>query len=183
MADTADLYGRKEFTSALGLAISRWALVEMQLCRLFIEFVDAKRPEAANAAFNSIRGFRVQLEMTHVAAKLFFDAPAVEERLKEWREFRNRLIKASEKRNDLAHYMMIFEARDHGVRVPFLLPNIYDENYRKERTQRISNRKDAYALEDLRAAFNTFSILERDLNSWWYEHLGPRPHSPASSEK
>jgi hypothetical protein len=167
-----DLHGHIEFAAALGLAIADWVGVETVLCRVFIEFVDARNRTAANAAFNAIQTFTGKLAMAHAAAKVHLrDDQALKDRFKEWGAFRNRIMKASEKRNDFAHHTILFEARDAGIRVPFLVPNIADETYRKERFSRPSEREDAYSLADIRSAHKEFNALANQLEAWRRRYL------------
>ena len=99
------------FFEQLGRAIGKWQLVEMQLFRVYARLARCESAEVASAAFHSIIGFRVRLEMTDAAAQTALTG----ERLSSWDSLRNRTNRQSKRRNLLAHFVVTY-----GVNRPTL---------------------------------------------------------------
>jgi hypothetical protein len=116
--------GQQVFFEHLGRAIGNWQLVEMQLFRVYARLLRCENVEVASAAFHSIIGFRVRLEMTNAAAQVALTGTLLDR----WTSFYNRTARQSKRRNDLAHFVVIYRLGrptipEHG---PFLEPSIFD---------------------------------------------------------
>jgi hypothetical protein len=98
--------------------------VEMQLFRIYARLTRCETAEVASAAFHSIIGFRIRLEVTHAAAR----SALVGSALSSWNALHNRTNTASKKRNSLAHFVVVYginrpTVAEHG---PFLEPSPFD---------------------------------------------------------
>jgi hypothetical protein len=112
------------FFEQLGRAVGNWQLVEMQLFRVYARLLKCENVEVASAAFHSVIGLRIRLTMTHAAARVALTGND----LSRWITLRNRIGRQSDKRNDLAHFIVIYGINrptlpEHG---PFLQPSLFD---------------------------------------------------------
>ncbi|GBE42698.1 hypothetical protein BMS3Bbin10_00761 [bacterium BMS3Bbin10] len=97
-----------EMQQALGLAMSRWGIIEGALSLIFGQSIKARDGAAASAAFAAIHSYEVQIDVTQAALLMTYrDHPDVKEK---WTKFRKRLRNLRPKRNKLAHGQIIQES-------------------------------------------------------------------------
>lgn len=101
-----------EFEQAVGRAITNWQEVEEALCTMFVIISTCSNENVARAIYWTIREFSVKLTIVRNAARIALD----EEAMGRFTKLRSSLIQASELRNAIAHYHMIFygTAPGHG---------------------------------------------------------------------
>src|SRR5947208_2598049 len=88
------------FYYEIGMAISQWAHVEMALRDVVINCASGSGRRALSIGFYSIENFRSKLQFCdNLLAESFDTSPE----LTSWHGLRDRLTKASTKRNRLAH--------------------------------------------------------------------------------
>ena len=115
---------------AVGVAITRWQLVEGALTQLFIVLLRAKA-NAASAAFNSVLSFRTKVDMVRKAAVVQLKDTLLDECM----SLCKRLDKKANKRNQLAHFMVVQDApQDKPLDIKqYLTPTVFDAARRLRR--------------------------------------------------
>jgi len=104
----------RSFYFAVGFAITQWQQVELALTQLFTLLLKSDA-RATSAAFNSVLSFRTKLAMVRSAAAVQLkDNPLLDECI----SLCNRLEKKAQKRNQLAHFMVIQEPVEYGHPAP-----------------------------------------------------------------
>jgi hypothetical protein len=95
---------RDRFERAVGRAITSWQEIEEALCEFFVEISTCQNPDIARAIYWTFRDFGDKLQMVRNGARLTLS----EQNYNYFKLLRNRLISASEKRNAIAHYDILF---------------------------------------------------------------------------
>jgi hypothetical protein len=95
---------RREFEQAVGKAITNWQQVKEALCELFVVISTCDNAKIARAIYWSIRDFSEKLAIVRNTSRIALDG----ETLEYFMRLRGDLIKASELRNAIAHYHVIF---------------------------------------------------------------------------
>ncbi|MGE3782645.1 MAG: hypothetical protein AB7H71_07880 [Alphaproteobacteria bacterium] len=101
---------REQFERAVGRAITNWQEVDEALCELFVVLSRCRTDGIARAIYWTLHDFSDKLTITRNVARLVFD----ESSFLIFNRLRNRLIKASEVRNAIAHYHVIFHGTTAG---------------------------------------------------------------------
>ena len=134
MTDDADTTEIKEELSslyrAMGRAAIEWQSVEDGLREVFRAISGCPDKGVAQAIFYSPQDFSVKLQMTDNPAKLLLEGYGL---LSEWKALRSQVKNASEVRNALAHFDLVYlmTPGDFGVTKetkPALRPNVWDVN-------------------------------------------------------
>jgi hypothetical protein len=94
-----------QFYLALGRAITSWQIVESEICGVFVKVSTCRDEQVASAIFYSPQDFSEKLKLVLCSARLSLDTPELDE----WEKLHKRLIKASELRNELAHFHAVIE--------------------------------------------------------------------------
>ena len=105
MKKSADPWAEKirNIYFSIGVAITQWQYVELELTQLFSILVNAKPSGVASAVFSSVLNFNTKLKMVEAAAFVTLrDTPL----FKECEEIQTRLEKKARKRNQIAHFML-----------------------------------------------------------------------------
>lgn len=94
----------------LGLAISSWQNIEEALSRVYIHVLGEKNRTTASAAFWSLLGIKIRLDMVDAAVRDAIN----EDRtiLLEWKRIYNQVNRQRKFRNKLAHFKIVFDASD-----------------------------------------------------------------------
>ncbi|HVH76761.1 MAG TPA: hypothetical protein VM755_17735 [Stellaceae bacterium] len=159
---------RDAFHRALGLAIARWANVEVALRNVFLASLGVYTPDdpralsiadPAAAAFFSVMSFRGKLTMTTAAIRVSFGNGEVS---RGWDNLLKRLKldgRRSLKRNDLAHFSVSYNEELAPGRRYMLTKTPWNPT-----NLRLYSRNDSpiYHLEDLLTAENEFAEISRE---------------------
>jgi hypothetical protein len=94
-----------QFYLALGRAITAWQMVESEVCGVFVKVSTCRDEQVAFAIFYSPQDFSEKLKIVLRASRLRLSAPELDE----WGKLHKRLVKASELRNELAHFHAALE--------------------------------------------------------------------------
>lgn len=149
------------FYYELGLAITQWAQVEMALRDLLVNCVSAADRRTISIGFYSIENFRSKLQFCD---NLITERLETSPQLADWKKLRERLSKASSKRNKLAHRgIIVFPAASAGRRyalVEWLTEQLTAKSIKPTRTPTTQPPQDALCLRDVvQFRFDFFSLL------------------------
>lgn len=148
---------QQAFHEALAIAITQWQNVEAELFRTFAALVRSERYATISAVFHCIINFNTRLAMTDAAAHV---ALASTPFLDKWNNLHNRLGKRAKRRNELVHFMLVYEAAEPENMVPQLQPSIFDVG----RGGALPNKK--YRLEEIGEFTRLFVSLGQDLHEF-----------------
>ena len=157
------------FFEALGRAIGNWQLVEMELFRVYERLVRCENSGVASAAFHSIIGFRIRLDITDAAAEVALQEPL----LSAWRTLSARTVRQSKRRNSLAHFVVVYGVNPPAMAAygPFLRPSIFDVT-RKPRAG-----DQPIDIQRIRRMGQAFDLLARSIQAF----VTSLPEPPSSS--
>jgi hypothetical protein len=93
-----------KFEQAVGRAITNWQEVEEALSALFVKTSTCDNLDVARAIYWTIHDFSDKLNIVRNAARLVLD----EDALRRFETLRRQLINASNSRNAIAHYHIVF---------------------------------------------------------------------------
>jgi len=114
------------FCEELGRAIANWQQVKGQVSTIFSRIM-GRTPEsyrAANIALNTTLSFTTKLAMTHAAVTSLLGQSA--DALAEWDPLKNRASRRNERRNELAHFGIVFDPKAKPGNRYRLQPNIWN---------------------------------------------------------
>jgi hypothetical protein len=96
------------FSEVLGRALGNWQHVEGQISSIFSRILGRTNDsyKAANIALNTILSFDTKLSMTHAAVTSLLAES--EGALAEWNPLKNRANRRNDRRNELAHFGVVF---------------------------------------------------------------------------
>jgi len=128
---------RADFERAVGRAITNWQQIEEALCNLFVEIANCANPDIPKAVYWTFHDFGDKLTMVRNAARLALD----ETQYSYFRALRSRLVRASQKRNAIAHYHVsiggLAAPDDREIKMEiWLTPNLFDPNQRFRKEER-----------------------------------------------
>lgn len=153
---------KSEFYSALGMAIAQWAAVEHSLYELYTKLIQTKNLISLSASYHVVIGFGTKLRMVDYAYKSQYPSYLYPDLYKEWKSLYTRIKKNSRKRNDIAHYMAIFECNeDLNINRLYLRPEIANVKAYMDKKE-----KNEYDVKRLRSMTPTFGRLSRDINNF-----------------
>jgi hypothetical protein len=146
---------RPAFYQAIGHAVTRWAQVEAALARVFVIVSTCHDEQIANAIFYSPRDFSERVSITRNSCRLFLKKSPL---LKEWETLRTSLIKESEVRNAIAHFML------HNILSPtpgfsglWLMPDYFNPNEAFESRKTHARALDVLAIREAAQRFNALT--------------------------
>jgi hypothetical protein len=99
-----------QFERAVGRAITNWQEIEEALCDFFVKISTCNNPDVARAIYWTIHDFSEKLRIVRNAARFVLE----EDTLEMFNTLRRQLINASERRNAIARYHVIFYGRVPG---------------------------------------------------------------------
>ncbi len=145
-----------EFMETLAAAITQWQPVEMSLFGVFSALLGPAHYAIASAAFHAIINFNTRLAVVDAAAHV---ALAGKPELAEWTTLHNRMNKRSKKRNELVHFMILWQDGEEGEETPIALlrPSIFDINADPNR---------AYDVKQIGEIRASFGVLAHDLGQF-----------------
>lgn len=167
------------FYYELGLAITQWAHVEMALRDVTVNCVSAIDRRTISIGFYSIENFRSKLQFCDKIITERFEASP---HFSDWRNLRERLTRASSKRNRLAHRgIIVFPAAHAGRRyalVQRLTEQFTAKSKKPTRASSTNPPQDALCLRDVvQFRLDFFSLLV-DLANFAAKLAGRAPEFP-----
>jgi hypothetical protein len=157
-----------QLTSALGYALSRWALVEDAIGHVFgMMVVGTGNRFPAKAAMDAVINFNTKLSMTQAAAQWSLRP----DELKAWTTLRNRLSDRAKSRNELAHFAIVeSEPPEPTGRRFSLSPHVGD----LDALVAFEGRPPLYDHHQIRAKGESFAKLAGDLDRFAGQLLNAR---------
>jgi hypothetical protein len=158
------------FYEDLGRAVAYWQQVEGQVSSIFSRIM-GRTPEsytAANIALNTVLSFDTKLAMTHAAVTSLLGKS--EDALADWNPLKNRATRRNDRRNELAHFGVVFNPSGKPGYRYRLQPNIW--NMREH--QRYAGRSPpTRTVCQIRAVGQSFLKLSMDLRSFYLKWIEP----------
>jgi len=158
------------FSEVLGRALGNWQHVEGQISSIFSRILGRTNDsyKAANIALNTILSFDTKLSMTHAAVTSLLAES--EGALAEWNPLKNRANRRNARRNELAHFGVVFHPNDTPGRRYRLQPNVW--NIREH--QRWKDRSPpSRTLCEIHAVGQSFLKLSMDLRRFYLKWIEP----------
>jgi hypothetical protein len=114
------------FYEELGRAVAYWQQVEGQVSAIFSRIMGrtSESYRAANIALNIVLSFSTKLAMTHAAVTSLLGQS--EDALAEWNPLKSRASRRNDRRNELAHFGVIFDPKGKPGNRYRLQPNIWN---------------------------------------------------------
>jgi len=99
------------FYEELGRAVAYWGQVEGQISSIFSRLMgrSPERYKAANIALNTVLSFDAKLAMTHAAVTSLL--AHAEDALADWNPLKNKASRRNDRRNELAHFGVVFDPK------------------------------------------------------------------------
>jgi hypothetical protein len=165
-----------DFYVRLGMAIAAWQFVEADLVHVYSASVKSWGHDAIAASFHVPTSFRVRLNMTDEAVGR---AGLPVNLVDEWKALYKRLRKKGDRRNDIAHSVVIWQPqrKDRNKHL-FLAASPSDPT----RSATEFHDKDIITQNDLDNLISAFSKLGNDVTKFYrkvYASLMPPPTSPS----
>ncbi|MFI5020609.1 MAG: hypothetical protein ACHQRJ_03005 [Alphaproteobacteria bacterium] len=159
---------KQRFYHALGLAISRWQIVEISLGHIFRFLLtgaagsgNATMSAAARAAYYAVLNFNAKLTMTNLAFQMHSGKMTQEQR-DEWKSLYNRATRKAKERNELVHFVVAeFSPPRQGCRI-LLIPNFVDP----AAPLKTKGKDITYNYEQISQKGASFDALGKDLNQF-----------------
>lgn len=112
---------RELFYRKLGMAIAEWAVVEESLALIFLKILHAPNDGSALSAYYSLTNSKARLDLINAASiHAFGGKPEADE----WSKLYDRTRKRLERRNQIAHFVVMGEPKNRPGERVFIRPNI-----------------------------------------------------------
>jgi hypothetical protein len=116
-----DEHSEIAFRNEFAQAFIHWQFVESELFKIFSYLVASSQGGALTAAFHAVINFNSKVAMTDAAGQ--FLLPLRPLLLLEWNSLRNKLQRLAKRRNQIAHFQIVYETLgDADIQTPILQP-------------------------------------------------------------
>ena len=170
MADVSHEKEMHDFHAELGYCFAVWTGIEMELLNILRLCLPHNDFEVVAGTFYAVDNFRSKLAMVDTALKLEMTGDAKWEEWSVKGGFHQRIIAASKKRNNLAHWMILDLHQMKKPPAVYMLPNIFKPSMKDFEATRPSGGYYVHDLKSIRAEFNK---LAQELTMFWMEWRGP----------
>jgi len=163
------------FYEELGRAVAYWQAVEGQVSSIFSRIM-GRTPEsyrAANIALNTVLSFRTKLAMTHAAVTSLLAQS--EDALAEWSPLKNRASRRNDRRNELAHFGVVFDPKAKPGDRYRLQPSIWNM---REHQRWAGSSPPTRTVREIHAVGQSFLKLSMDLRRFYLARIEPPGDAP-----
>jgi hypothetical protein len=153
-----------DFYVRLGMAIAAWQFIESNLINVYATATKSHGQAAVAASFHVPTSFKIRLDMTNEAV---MRSGASQDDLDEWGRLYKRLRAKGDRRNEIAHSVVIWQPqRKNPNKHLFLAANPQDP-IRTASTE--FNDAEIITQNDLENLIKAFSDLENDMTAFYRE--------------
>jgi hypothetical protein len=161
---------RLDFYAAVGEAITKWANIEGALLNLLSRLLRAEEFQPLSAGYYSMVSFKAQLAFIDAVAMYVLEK---DEDIIEWNAIFNKLGRASDRRNALAHLSAEFAPQRKPGKRYTLGPHLYDQR-EESLLVMIDLSNPRYTTARVCALVRSFDELQKRIGRF-YGRFEPRP--------
>jgi hypothetical protein len=166
--------------------LGNWQQVEGQVSNIFSRILGRTREsyKAANIALNTVLSFDTKLAMTHAAVTSMLGES--EDALAEWNPLKNRAARRNDRRNELAHFGVLFDPHGKPGYRYRLQPNIWNMREHQRWEGKSPPKRTLCQIHAVGQSFLKLSVDLRRFYLKWIEPVlpaepleaFPSPHTP-----